>query len=269
VRWHNCQEAVIRRPNHLGDQILMTVGYKIPESDSAPTRAERDHIVDRLQEAVGNGALTLDEFQERLDATYAVVTRSELQSLVADLPPSSSSTPPERPAFHKRGGLAAAAAISVVVVAALVAIGLSHGSSNTPKSPVSIVRDVDSCALLPSAEVDSVLGTASVKPPSRYDSVGYGWDSCTYLTTSDNGPAVDVQAGTAISGFAARYKTTNDDISGIGDQAAIYTNVPGAAVLARQGSKWVDVTVEYLPVEEATPEAESLAKAALHELTAP
>jgi len=248
----------------------MTVGYKAPESGLAPpTRAERDHIVDRLREAVGEGALTLDEFQERLDATYAVVTRSELQSLVTDLPTPSPSTPSERPVFQKRALLAAAVASSVVVLAGLgVAIGLSHGPSNAPGSQASIARAVDSCALLSSAQVDSVLGTTSVKPPSRYDSVRYGWDSCTYLTASDNGPAVDVQAGTSISGFASRYKTTDSDISGIGNQAAIYTNLPGAAVLARQGSKWVDVNVEYLPGGEATADAESLAKAALHQLTA-
>jgi hypothetical protein len=247
----------------------MDVGHKASESDLAPTRAERDRVVDRLREAVGEGALTLDEFQERLDATYAVATRNELQSLIADLPSPSSSTPTAPGAFHNRAILGMAACGSATVVAALVlAIGFLHGPANAPRSPVPIVRDIDSCALLSSSQVDSVLATTSVKPPSRYDSVRYGWDSCTYLTTSDDGPAVDVQAGTSISGFAARYKTTNSDISGIGNQAAIYTNLPGAAVLAREGSKWVDVSVEYVPAGEATADAETLARAALPRLTA-
>jgi Domain of unknown function (DUF1707) len=243
----------------------MTVQNDAPKSESAPTRAERDHIVDRLQAAVGDGALTLDEFQERLDATYTVATRAELQSLVGDLP----SPPPTavRSGFQKRRALGIAA-IAVGVVAAIgAAIGVSHGSSNSSSPKISTVRDVDSCALLSRTQVDAVLGAASVSPPSRSDSIRYGWYECSYTTASSNGPAVDVQAGTAISGFSTRYKTTNSDIGGIGDQAALYTNLPGAAVLARQDSKWVDVYVEYLPVGVATSDAKALAKDALHQLT--
>ena len=243
----------------------MNVHNEAPKSESSPPHAERDHIVDRLQEAVGDGALTLDEFQERLDATYTVVTRAELQSLVDDLP-SPRPAAPARSAFKKRTlGVAAIAVGLVAVVGA--AIGLSHGSSDSPSPKGSAVRDVDSCTLLSRTQVDAVLGAPSVSPPARTESSRYGWDECSYITASSSGPAVDVQAGTAMSGFAVRYKTTNSDVAGIGDQAALYTNVPGAAVLARQGSKWVDVYVEYLPVGVATPDAEKLAKAALHQLT--
>jgi hypothetical protein len=49
---------------------------------------------------------------------------------------------------------------------------------------------------------------------------------------------VTVQAGTVLSQFALRFKTTRQDIPGIGREAAAYSNFPGTAILARQGSKW-------------------------------
>jgi hypothetical protein len=48
--------------------------------------ADREAIVTRLQTAVGEGRLDLDEFGQRADAAYAAVTRAELDVLVADLP---------------------------------------------------------------------------------------------------------------------------------------------------------------------------------------
>ena len=48
--------------------------------------ADREAIVARLQEAVGEGRIDLDEFGQRADAAYAAVTRAELDLLVADLP---------------------------------------------------------------------------------------------------------------------------------------------------------------------------------------
>jgi hypothetical protein len=43
-------------------------------------------VVARLQAAVGEGRLDLDEFGQRADAAHAAVSRAELDLLVADLP---------------------------------------------------------------------------------------------------------------------------------------------------------------------------------------
>ncbi len=175
---------------------------------------------------------------------------------------------------QKRAALGVAAIAGAALAITGATIGLSHRSSGSNRSsdaPIpqaSIVRDVDSCALLSVTQVNAILGTESVKPPARIQ-LSDGTDECSYITTSGNGPAVDVQAGTATSQFATRYRTTNSNIAGIGSQAAIYTNFPGSAILARQGPRWVEVYVEYLPISEATPDAETLAKAALHQLTDP
>ncbi|MDD7938009.1 DUF1707 domain-containing protein [Actinomycetospora lutea] len=54
--------------------------------DVRASDAERDLVVERLQRAVGNGRLTLAEFDERVAAAYAATTRGELSELTKDLP---------------------------------------------------------------------------------------------------------------------------------------------------------------------------------------
>ncbi|WP_323446302.1 DUF1707 SHOCT-like domain-containing protein [Streptomyces yaizuensis] len=48
--------------------------------------SERERIAERLREAVAEGRLTMEEFDERLDATYRARTHGELEPLVRDLP---------------------------------------------------------------------------------------------------------------------------------------------------------------------------------------
>ena len=48
--------------------------------------AERDAVVGRLNQAVGEGRLTMDEFSGRLELAYAARTRGDLNPLLRDLP---------------------------------------------------------------------------------------------------------------------------------------------------------------------------------------
>jgi len=48
--------------------------------------AERQHVVDLLNRAVGQGMLSLDEFTERADAALRAQTRGELNGVLIDLP---------------------------------------------------------------------------------------------------------------------------------------------------------------------------------------
>lgn len=50
--------------------------------------AERDVVVGRLNQAVGEGRLTMDEFSERLELAYVARTRGDLEPLLRDLPAS-------------------------------------------------------------------------------------------------------------------------------------------------------------------------------------
>ena len=54
--------------------------------DVRASDAERELLVERLQRAVGNGRLTVGEFDERVAAAYAATTRGELAELTKDLP---------------------------------------------------------------------------------------------------------------------------------------------------------------------------------------
>jgi Domain of unknown function (DUF1707) len=50
--------------------------------------ADRDRAAAALREHLGAGRLTIEEFDERLDRTYAAKTLGELDELMADLPAS-------------------------------------------------------------------------------------------------------------------------------------------------------------------------------------
>jgi hypothetical protein len=55
--------------------------------------AEREATVARLQTAVGEGRISLDEFGQRASAAYAAATTAELDQLLADLPSPASAVP--------------------------------------------------------------------------------------------------------------------------------------------------------------------------------
>jgi hypothetical protein len=55
-------------------------------SDVRASDAERDAVVGRLNQAVGEGRLTMAEFSERLELAYAARTRGDLDPLLRDLP---------------------------------------------------------------------------------------------------------------------------------------------------------------------------------------
>ncbi|WP_019810957.1 DUF1707 SHOCT-like domain-containing protein [Saccharomonospora halophila] len=56
------------------------------QRDLRVSDAEREHVVGLLQQAIGRGMLTLDEFTERTDTALAARTRGELNTVLVDLP---------------------------------------------------------------------------------------------------------------------------------------------------------------------------------------
>jgi hypothetical protein len=56
--------------------------------------ADRERVANVLREAAGDGRLTMDELDERLDAVYAAKTYAELEPITHDLPGAGSSYPP-------------------------------------------------------------------------------------------------------------------------------------------------------------------------------
>lgn len=57
------------------------------QRDLRVSDAERQAVVRRLERALRDGRLTITEFDERMQATYAAQTRGQLEDLTEDLPP--------------------------------------------------------------------------------------------------------------------------------------------------------------------------------------
>ncbi|RFU84622.1 DUF1707 domain-containing protein [Streptomyces triticagri] len=59
-------------------------GDDLPEIRASD--ADRDRVAERLRDAMAEGRLNLEEFEERLESTYAARTYAELEPLTRDLP---------------------------------------------------------------------------------------------------------------------------------------------------------------------------------------
>jgi Domain of unknown function (DUF1707) len=59
--------------------------------------AEREQVADRLRTAAGEGRLTVDELDERLQLAYAARTGADLEPLLADLPAEDAPSAAPRP----------------------------------------------------------------------------------------------------------------------------------------------------------------------------
>jgi Domain of unknown function (DUF1707) len=58
-----------------------------PQPEMRAADADRDRVIDVLRVALGEGRLTPDEFEERVEAVLAARTFGELATFTADLPP--------------------------------------------------------------------------------------------------------------------------------------------------------------------------------------
>lgn len=67
---------------------------EVEPRDLRVSDAEREHVGELLQRAVGQGRLTVDEFSERLGAAMAARTRGELNAVLVDLPGFTLARPP-------------------------------------------------------------------------------------------------------------------------------------------------------------------------------
>lgn len=68
------------------------ISPKLP--DLRASHEDRDRVVEQLRDAAGDGRLTLEELDERLEKALSARTESELTALVSDLPVSAAAAPP-------------------------------------------------------------------------------------------------------------------------------------------------------------------------------
>ncbi|MBP2188420.1 hypothetical protein BJ987_001321 [Nocardia goodfellowii] len=69
-----------------GPETVNGAGGTIGDRDLRVSDAEREHVGELLQRAVGLGMLSLGEFTERMDTALAARTRGELNAVLIDLP---------------------------------------------------------------------------------------------------------------------------------------------------------------------------------------
>lgn len=97
---------------------------------------DRERTADQLGQAISQGYLAMDEFENRLQATFAAHTTTELRQLVADLPLAQlRRNDPRRRAARRRAArlgvrihLGAYLAMVVIVLTVWLAVGLTAGA---------------------------------------------------------------------------------------------------------------------------------------------
>jgi Domain of unknown function (DUF1707) len=83
--------------------------------------ADRERVAERLRRAAGEGRLSPEELEERLEAAFAARTEAELTPLVADLPPAPPRPRPARGSADR--GVFVATSILLVAIWALTGAG--------------------------------------------------------------------------------------------------------------------------------------------------
>jgi len=75
-------------------------------SELLASDADRDRVAERLRTAAGEGRLTSEELEERLERSFGARTDAELEPLVADLPLARRREPRARDHSHERAYVA-------------------------------------------------------------------------------------------------------------------------------------------------------------------
>jgi hypothetical protein len=195
-------------------------GFDVRASD-----AERDAVVARINQAVGEGRLTLDEFSERLELAYAARTRGDLDPLLRDLPVGAVPAATSGTAVVSGGGQGKDTRWNISPIG-----GIRHrGHWRVPRHTVAIGLlggvDVDlSEADLAAPEVMitkvSIIGGVSVRVPpgmrvevSNFSILG-GRDSNLGGPLAPNAPVLHIRSFSIIGGVNVREsrKKRNRDV---------------------------------------------------------
>jgi len=124
-----------------------------------PWLAERDRAVERWRALVGAGLLSLEEFENRLNAAYSVESPQALAELLTRFPVPSAKTRDRRP---RRGlYLPLAAAVAVLILAVLI---ISRLDAQAPKSLTKTVLSTAPTAVPPVSGLAQALEIAVVPP---------------------------------------------------------------------------------------------------------
>lgn len=155
-------------------------GELVPRPDVRVSDAERNRVVELLNQAVGEGRLTLDEFEDRVGGVLAARTRAELVPFTADLPASDPAPAPELRArassLRRSGRWVVPRSLTIQAQSSNVRLDLTEAVITSPT--VEVVLDVRTSSVtlvLPrgaSATIDEVDMSASSAKAKVPDSGG-------------------------------------------------------------------------------------------------
>lgn len=165
---------------------------------------EREHAQSRLREGYRQGALTLEEFEDRLEAALSATTRGQLEPLTADLPAPTRQAAgvelgdhPDTSARNRMVALIAVAAVVLAVVAGTVGRGADavsvFGSTVYVPTVSAEARGVQEIRVL------SLFGSVEVDLP---DGVSAQNGVTSIFGSSDCGPACQGEPEVRVSGLS-------------------------------------------------------------------
>ena len=132
--------------------------------------AERETAVVRLERALGEGRITVDEFRQRAEAAYAAVGTGDLEPLFADLPADAGT------AVEMVGSRAPASVVNVMGDIKLDGSAPVPRRAGTGLGDVRIdLRELRTDADVVELDLFTVLGDIEVIVPEGVDAVLEGW----------------------------------------------------------------------------------------------
>ena len=174
--------------------------------------ADRERVAERLREAAGEGRLTVDELDERVERAYAARTAGELSTLTADLPATTGAALPAKAGGRKprrwlvsimgggnlRGRWQAGERLTVVSLMSGGCVDLRHAQITSREMrimAISIMGGVD--VIVPAGVEVEVTGFALM---GGYD------DRVPVQDLPPDAPRVHVRAFSLMGGVTARMK---------------------------------------------------------------
>jgi hypothetical protein len=187
--------------------------------------ADRERVANVLREAAGDGRLSMDELDERLDAVYAAKTYAELEPITHDLPDSGATyTPAPAPAANLDPGRFGGEATSHGAVAIM--------GGFTRKGDWTVPKEFTAFMLMGGGEIDlrqarfaerevtihivAIMGGCEITVPEdatvRVTGVGImgAFDHTGAGTGSPDGPVITVNGVAIMGGVDVKRKPTTE-----------------------------------------------------------
>jgi hypothetical protein len=184
--------------------------------------ADRERVADVLREAAGDGRLTMDELDERLDAVFAAKTYAELEPITHDLPGTAGAAYVPAMSTASAAGVRQYGGEATSHVGVAILSGFSRrGSWRVPKSFTSFalmggieldLRDASFAEPTVTIHVTAIMGGVEITVPEdaivRVTGIGImgAFDDSTTEAVMAGGPTITVTGVALMGGVEIRRR---------------------------------------------------------------